>query len=184
MRSEVAQQCGDLCLILRIDASKRLIQQHHPCLLGQPPGDEGALFLASGELPDLAVLKFRELGALQGSGDDALIGAVQAAEELPVLACSAPAGYDVAHVEREVPISGLGLGNIGDRPGFRMRGADGSRAGFFQAHQRFEEGGFTGAVGADQGPDPAVGESDAHVVQRVDVAVVHAEGFGGHGFCG
>jgi len=59
---QIPREVVDLCLDAQVAEGRRFVEQEHPGVLGEAAGQPDALYPASGELVDAAVVEFRRLG--------------------------------------------------------------------------------------------------------------------------
>ncbi len=138
-------------------------------------GDEDALFLSTGELAE------GDFGEVAGIGTfEALEGELFFV--LGVEAAWAGAGVgahecDFEAIEEEERVEAFVLGDVADG-GIGVVGmgeGDSSLEGWEDTGERFEEGGFSGAIGAEEGGETTFGEGEVEVLEDGVVRVAHCD---------
>jgi hypothetical protein len=168
-----------------IDAGHRLVEEDEIGLRGEGPGQEDAAPLAAREGPDLAAGVGRHPDELEGVGHGGMVASA-GTTEWPQARVAAH-HHDVAGGHREAPVDGLGLGDVGHRPGVLAGPAaeDGDRAAprLEEAGDELQEGALATAVGAyDRGQragrelEVDVFEDDLVLVTDGDVHEPDAQG--------
>ena len=173
---EIAHDVHERVLGGHVNAGRRLVEQQQFRLLRQRPRDEHPLLLTARELGDVTVLQRAQIECREGGIDGPNVCRLQAREgSQPRIAAHRD---DVAHVERERKVDFLGLRDVADRArreGARLPPEDAHAAGIRldQARDRLEQGGFAGAVGADDPERRPRADLERDAVEREDAVVAH-----------
>jgi hypothetical protein len=169
---ELTEELPEVVLVAEVEEGAGFVEEENAGFLGEGAGEEGALALAAGELVHGAGEEVGEVEAVGGVAEDGKVTGGFEAEGLEVggAAGAEDLGDGLAFVV------GGGLGEVGDGSGevFGAVSAEGagverrlSRGGGEEAEEEFEEGGFAGAVGAEEDGDAAGGEGDGDVGEDV-----------------
>src|SRR5690606_18851872 len=141
-----AQQAQDVLLLEQVEAGNRLVGQQQPGLSGQHAGQPDPRLLAAGELLDGAVQPVLHLSDGGGLGDcfQIVITPGQPSEADDVADRQGPGALTVLWQKAQL-LRALALGHRGKRGAGQF---DAALVGL-DAGQAMQQGGFAGAVGAD-----------------------------------
>jgi len=166
---ELAEKFKQIDLVVEVEVGVGFIEQEHARFLDETAGEEDALTLAAGEVVDGAMEEVGEVEEFGSFLDDIHVVLGFEAEDLPV--GSAAKAQVIA--DGVGGVVGWGLGEIGDAAGECFAGPvvesaalpeDGA-GGAEVAEEDFDEGGFSGAVGAEDGEDLAAFEGEGDVAE-------------------
>lgn len=151
-----------------VEVGQRFVEQEQAGAADEGVGDEHALGLAAGEGAE-ALLGIGG-GADGGEHGVDLRRALAVGEREAEPVAVEAEGHEVAGAEREVGVEGEFLRDVADAAG----GGDAAGGFFLEAEDGADEGGFAGAVGADEAADFAGAEGKGDVVE--DGAVAEGDG--------
>lgn len=152
-RGEVDQRVRKVAPALDVEAVERFVEQKDMGLLGEGPGNEGALLLAAGELVNLPVGNVAQLHR-----GNRFLGffTVELTETAKVPEVGeAPHRHDIADPDRKMTLVLIDLGKVGDfAAGFRngtFPPAEGAGLGCQESGQEPDEGAFACTIGTQKG---------------------------------
>ena len=160
----------------KIEVGGGFVEEEELRLSGEGAGDEDTLALAAGEGGEAAVFEVVEVHLFEGIlGKFAVWGAKRS--EGAGLTESAHED-DVGNVDGEIGVHLAVLGDVSDLGagvfGSSVEYGNGAFLGAEEAEDKFEHGGFAGAVGADDADEIAFGEFQVDIVE--DGVIVVGEG--------
>ena len=175
--TEFLEQVEDDRFRAGIDAGHRLVHEVNVGLLSEGAGDEDALLLSAGELPDLAGRELGHADVFESATGDVSLLAAGATEPAEAAVGSHEDGFH--DVDREVPIDGGTLRDVGDATTsfFNWLSLDLDVAGECrdEAEDGFDESAFAGAVGADDGGELWLVDFEVDVPQDWLLLVGHGQ---------
>jgi hypothetical protein len=163
--AEALEECEDGAFGSGVDACERFVHEIEASVLGESASEEDALLLASGELADLAVGEVSDADFVEATEGSVAMVLGRAAQ--PADAAVEAHGHDVEGAGGEIPVDAFALRDVTD-PGAALvvggaEDADPAGGWFDEAEGGFEEGAFTGAIGADDCDEATFGEGEVDV---------------------
>ena len=161
---KLVEEVHDLVAGLDVDAGGGFVEEEEPGVAYEGPGEEGALLLAAGELPDVPTSEMEDAESghdFLGASD--LSGGVPREERL-VHGCAHE--HDFPDGDGEVPVNSLQLGDVADVGASRAEGdaVDEDPAGEESncAEDDSEDGALAGAAGAEESDEVAGHDPEVH----------------------
>ncbi len=174
---ELGEKSGERFGGVAIEAGEGFVEEEDVSFLGEGAGEEDTLLLAAGEFTDLAVVEVADSEGCEGvvNGLVVLRGVT-----FPESKMRETSHFDEsADGDGKGPIDFLSLGEVGKFAGplshCGSAPLNGAGSAWDQACDRFEEGGFSGAVRSDEGDAVAAGGGEGDVAQGLDVSVGHGK---------
>ena len=157
----------------RVDRGEGLVEHHRDGFLRDGAGEKHALLLSSGQLPDGPVPEPGQGDAAQGVPDPLAIPGARPPPQAPERVASHADHF--RHRRGIAPVDVRALGNVGDAVAVTAdriaEQGDGAPIDRNQPQHRLDEGGFPGAVGADDGAHAPGVKGPAGIVENPPVAV-------------
>ena len=177
---DIAEGVDEVVVGDGVEGGGGLVEQQQVGFAGEGAGDQDALLLPTGEFGDLAAREVGDFHRVQ-CGVDGVVGVGDRTASDTVFPAEAIAAHfdDFADGDGEVPVDGAGLGHVADAgadaAGRAAVDQDFAVGGLERAEDGFEQGGFAGAVAADQGGECAAGDLEVDLLKHGIAAVADGD---------